>query len=477
MKLEEVRSSILKLIQRENKEGSFFNKDVCVFANVSGTVLPAIRTIGNKKSGKVYIFVDDKKGQRGAFNEGLLSRLLGEEVMPVNGSVIDFRKWALKKNTYDDCEVFVAEKYDKKYQTMFMVAPSKPFVDKIVGDSVQLLFEASKEPQYDLKKLDENGVSAIAGIENDDDINFKPDIAWIKRMYNEMNRKLFDYRLGHCDFNIFKKGAGSQGHVLGFFTFGRGVKMNRLNRHMYVIEASGNIRYIDYENFPLICRPRIELNGNYHGKQSAFLNTLVHEMCHYWTYMNGFSPHDAHGAEFMRAARMVQEKSGGTMEIRRVASAEKMEDYQLDKEIADRNAKRTAARQNNAYLVLVVQNRNTVLMSMLSSSDVLSKIVDYYREIKSTNMVLVSKDQEMIQYLFNKRYVKIFRSWRYWDISSRPWLPEFLEMVHQGIADRKIDVFHYTGNETLEEEEIIDTDDSVEIKPGMNLGLKSPLEK
>ncbi len=109
---------------------------------------------------------------------------------------------------------------------------------------------------------------------------------------------------------------------------------------------------------------------------------------------------------------------------------------------------------------------------MLSRSDVLSKIVDYYREIKSTNMVLVSKDQEMIQYLFNKRYVKIFRSWRYWDISSRPWLPEFLGMMHQGIKDMKVDIVHHSGVEMTE----ADSDDSIEIKPGMNLSLKSPLE-
>lgn len=472
MKLEEVRSSILKLIERESKESSFFSKKVNVFANVEGTVLPAIRTIGNEKSKKVYIFVDDKKGQRGAFNEGLLSRLLGEEVMPVNGSIIDFRKWAVKKNTYDDCEVFVAEKYDKKYQTMFMVAPSKPFVDKIVGDSIQLLFEASQKPQSDLKKLDENDVSEIAGIENDNDINFKPDIAWIRRMYNEMNRKLFDYRLGHCDFDIFKKGAGSQGHVLGFFTFGRGVRMNRLNRHMFVVEASGNIQYINYENFPLICRPRIELNGNYHGKQSSFLNTLVHEMCHYWTYMNGFSPSDAHGAEFMRAARMVQENSGGTMEIGKVASAEEMEGYQLDQNIADRNMKRTQTRQSRSYLVIVVQNKNTVYMSMISSLSVVEKIVDYYREMKSVNMILVSKDSGLMQYLFDKHYGKIFRSWRYWDISSRPWLPEFLNMMHQGIKDMKVDIVHHSGVEMTE----AGSDNSIEIKPGMNLSLKSPLE-
>ena len=49
---------------------------------------------------------------------------------------------------------------------------------------------------------------------NTTDKTFKPTVEWMEQKYQEMNKLLFNGKLGQCNFAIFTSGKGSQGGVL-----------------------------------------------------------------------------------------------------------------------------------------------------------------------------------------------------------------------------------------------------------------------
>ena len=165
----------------------------------------------------------------------------------------------------------------------------------------------------------------------------KPTIEWMSEKYDEMNTKLFNGKLDACDFEIFTSGKGSQGRTLGHFCLcSPGLKIKRNGGRMYkpgTWENNYEDIFINADNFYNICHPKIGLNGNYSATEDGWLNTLIHEMCHYYTYMDGWAPKQAHGWEFRNIAYTVSSRSGGLITITRLASAEKMENFELDAEI------------------------------------------------------------------------------------------------------------------------------------------------
>ena len=134
----------------------------------------------------------------------------------------------------------------------------------------------------------------------ENNIKFKPTTEWMSQKYNEMNSQLFDNRLGECNFRIFTTGKGSQGRVLGRFGLdGLNYKDIRISKYTGKMYIPGNWYHseinINKNNFIEVCEPYIELNGNYSATEEGWLNTLIHEMCHYYTYMNGICPKQSHG--------------------------------------------------------------------------------------------------------------------------------------------------------------------------------------
>ena len=172
--------------------------------------------------------------------------------------------------------------------------------------------------------------------------NFKPDISWMSEKYDEMNKWLFGGKLGACEFGIFTTGNGSGGNTLGCFKItGYEIKIYSSTRRMFRQgwnpDTGERDEYVNHNNFVDLCRPRIEINGNYIGNEEIFLGILVHEMCHYYTYMFGICPKQAHGPEFRQIAYEVSKQSGGRITIQRLASAEKMSQLELDADIQAKN--------------------------------------------------------------------------------------------------------------------------------------------
>ena len=176
------------------------------------------------------------------------------------------------------------------------------------------------------------------------DKTFRPNTQWMAEKYEEMNQQLFNGELGACSFAIFTSGRGSEGGVLGWFKItARNIRIDRYSRRMFA-NYGFDRTYIDKSNFVDLCRPQIELNGNYTGTEHSFLATLAHEMCHYYTYMNGYAPKQGHGREFKDIGSIVSYRSNGMFTIQRLASAEQMTEMELSDEMKAKRAKRLRKR-------------------------------------------------------------------------------------------------------------------------------------
>lgn len=259
------------------------------------------------------------------------------------------------------------------------------------------------------------------------DKTFKPNEEWMAKKYNEMNQQLFGGSLGDCDFAIFTSGRGSEGGVLGWFKItGSNVRADRYSRRMFV-GGWGTKVFIDKNNFVRLCKPRIELNGNYTGTEQSFLATLAHEMCHYYTYMNGYCPKQGHGREFKEIGQIVSQRSNGMFTIQRLASAEQMSEMELSDEMKAKREKRLSNRKSSVTAVIVFTPEGKIKLSITSNERLVNLI-------KTTSeghgeKVIVTNNADVIDYLFAKGYKKNMRTWRYWSIEGKPWIDELKQML------------------------------------------------
>ena len=258
--------------------------------------------------------------------------------------------------------------------------------------------------------------------------SFKPTVEWMAERYNEANQKLFNGALGECDFNVFTTGRGSQGGTLGWFKIAtRGIMADRHSRKMF---KQGLDRvYVDRKNFVEMCHPTIELNGNYSGTEHGFLATLVHEMCHYYTYMNGYCPKQGHGPEFRQIGSIVSSRSNGLFTIQRLASAEDMSQLELNDEMKAKREKRLNNKKASVTAVLVFTVDGKVKLTMTSSQNLIDTISN--EENRRGENVVTSNDSNVIDYLFSKGYRKNMRTWRYWSLEDKPWIGELKNMLHE----------------------------------------------
>ena len=259
------------------------------------------------------------------------------------------------------------------------------------------------------------------------DKSFKPTVSWMAEKYQEMNSWLFNSELGHCEFSIFTTGPGSQGGVLGWFSVtNSGIRVSIPSRRMYLPRWNENT-YVDSSNFVELCRPKISINGNYSGTENGFLATLVHEMCHYYTYMNGYCPKQAHGREFKEIGYVVSSKSNGLFTIQRLASAEDMKNLELSDEMKARKEKRLNNKKSSVTAVISFYRNGEVRLSITSNQNLVNVIST--SEEERGNKVVISNDSDVIDFLFKKGYNKNFRTWRYWNLEGKPWLDELKSML------------------------------------------------
>lgn len=247
-----------------------------------------------------------------------------------------------------------------------------------------------------------------------------PTVEWMKEKYNQMNASLFDGKLGDCNFEIFKTGKGSQGEILGIFRMtGEHLKFNRRNRLIFKEDWNGKT-YIDADNFVELCKPVIYLNGNYRWTEKAALSTLVHEMCHYYCNRNGYYPVRSHGLEFQSIAARVSAKSKDFFTVEQIASAEQMNEMELDANIKAKNNKREENRLTKIIPTFVFYKNGSIHLTNANGINVVRYIINYERESKRNNVktIKICKDNNLKQLLFNSGYKSAMVKYRYWDITN-----------------------------------------------------------
>ena len=271
----------------------------------------------------------------------------------------------------------------------------------------------------------------------DNTVKFTPTPQWMEEKYNELNAKLFNGKLGGCDFGVFKTGKGASGRTLGYFKItGKNIKYDRRTRKMFVASMYLDKidEYINADNFVELCKPTIQLNGNYKRTERAWLTTLAHEMCHYYTYMNGKVPSTSHGREFKQIAAIISYKSNDIFSIQRLASSEEMNESELDSEVKAKMEKRDENKKSKLFALLIFRKNGEVQLVTTSSNNVLN-------DVKNSNTkfickkILLSTDPNFIDYLWKNHYKHNMRTYRYWTITNTPIVKDIENFKYKVMVD------------------------------------------
>lgn len=252
------------------------------------------------------------------------------------------------------------------------------------------------------------------------DEKFTPTVDWITEKYFELNGWLFNGRLGNCLFEIYTTGEGME-TSLGHFRFtGRGVKYNKRTRQMYYTDY-GQEKKIDADNFVYYAKPMIGLNGNYKRTEYMWLNTLAHEMCHYYTYMKGRVPVQAHGIEFRQIASIVGIRSNGIFDIKRLCDAENA--GELDGKIAAKRQARDDKKKNNMTALFIFMKNGEIRLVTTTKQSLIDEIVSESNGLLCKKIVATS-DANFIEYLWSLGYKKNMLTYRYWPLKDNSILDE-----------------------------------------------------
>ena len=263
-------------------------------------------------------------------------------------------------------------------------------------------------------------------ISNSDE-KFTPTVDWIADKYFELNEWLFNGRLGNCLFEVFTRGEGME-TSLGHFRFtGRGIKYSERTGQMYYYTGYGEKEKIDANNFALYTKPMIGLNGNYKRTEYMWLNTLVHEMCHYYTYMGGRRPVQAHGIDFRQIASIVGIRSNGIFNIKRICDAENV--GELDEKIAARRQKREENKKSKMTALLVFRTNGDVQLITTTRQKLIDVVIANNNK-PVCKRILATNDKSYIEYLWGKDYKhnmspsKSGTNYKYWPVQGEDLVDE-----------------------------------------------------
>ena len=320
-------------------------------------------------------------------------------------------------------------------------------------------------------------------ISNSDE-KFTPTVDWITEKYFELNEWLFNGKLGNCLFEVYTSGKGME-RSLGHFRFtGTGVKYNKRTRRMYWVDPVYHNSlevHINAANFVKYTKPMIGLNGNYKRTEHMWLNTLVHEMCHYYTYMNGQVPVQAHGTEFRQIGQIIGIRSNGVFDIKRLCDAENI--GELDGEIAAKRQARDDKKKNNMTALLVFRTNGDIQLITTTSQGVIQQVVDDNNKL-ICKRVVSTNDINYIEYLWSLGYKHNMRTYRYWPVQGKDLVDEIKNYDFTVLKGEPMNETYQFTNEDIKlmVEMVLDRikgkeNDLVDITPDMILSDDSGLER
>lgn len=262
---------------------------------------------------------------------------------------------------------------------------------------------------------------------------FTPDTAWMRKKYIELNDWLFGGQLGPCLFEIYTTGRGSQGNSLGHFRLTGDKLIIRRSDRRIISKSLYPETQITKDNFYEIVKPVIGFNGHYKRTELAWLTTLTHEMCHYYTYMRGYAPVQAHGPEFRSIASYVSHKSNGIFEIKRLSNCET--DSELDAEMVAKAKRKEENKKNNIVALLIFKQNGEIQLVTTTSKNLIDQIIRLNLPINNgrCEKILKSNDSNLIEYLWSKGYKNNMRAYRYWRITKQEVVDEFNKYPNEKI--------------------------------------------
>lgn len=222
------------------------------------------------------------------------------------------------------------------------------------------------------------------------------------------------------------------------------------------------------------------MNSSYSATEDALLNTLVHEMCHYYTYMYGYCPKQAHGTEFRQIASEVCSRSNGRFVITRLAGAEAMSKHKLDDKVFQRLV-------DNVYSIFTEMKDGAVRLTRAKNKNVIDEIIDYHSRARNAIRTYVYLDGDMSEYFARNGKKHIMRTYRFWTMNG-----DFDTVLSQWPDAHPIKKVNYDDmNNENYSRDVVDiitervmteiknnrmAGDAIAITPDMNLSDASPLE-
>jgi predicted SprT family Zn-dependent metalloprotease len=321
---------------------------------------------------------------------------------------------------------------------------------------------------------------------------FKPTVEWMTLRYNEANQKLFGGELGKCYFSLFTTGKGSQGKTNGYFTMQGKPCAYAYDRRLFKMSPFNEKIYVNRGNFFEIAKPLISLNGNKSGSEWAFMVTLVHEMCHYYTYQDGYVPDKAHGPEFVSIANYVTQRSGGQIEVTKKTTIERSQHFSVDDKIQARLQARLnkarATRKSHSIIAVAMRSKGEWSLCKSLSQQLINNFAEYMAKDANVIKVVQTNDANVIDLAESLGYRRNFvigrrYSCRWWPLKDHNWLIE--PLLNAETKDIYVNPSFMESKKTLKSivreaiENLISKEtgnDVIEITPDMDLDEFSPLE-
>lgn len=254
------------------------------------------------------------------------------------------------------------------------------------------------------------------------------DQEYLQGLYDTLNDEYFNGKLGPCKIGTF---SGRKVRTLGYFKIPN-IRINRRQGRMFTVDGlTGDIISINQENFYDYCEPEILLNANYKWTPDQMEATMLHEMCHYWTYIDGWAPRQAHGTDFRYIGKIVSDKSKGKITIQRLADAEQMKQLELKPELQDAMDRRKENKLINTYVILMYWKDGNTRLSRTTSWKAISETMNFYANKVLTSFFLknfvepakieVYKNRSVTESLESNEYLSnSIGMLKWWNVSDQP---------------------------------------------------------
>ena len=258
---------------------------------------------------------------------------------------------------------------------------------------------------------------------------------WMEKMFKEFNETLFNNVLPHCD--LYAKKLKKS--LLGLFYFQEKIvcrtTLIRSPFGKYRMYHKDTKEPITIENISIV-RPAISMNINGIFKdETAMESTLIHEMIHFYTYMRGYAPSQAHGKEFKAMCASLKglgkKKYGKEFDLSIYADCEnfEMSDEQKQKE------ENKYAKQGLNLIIVEAPDTKFKVRLIVTSNKFVEKIIkeikelhSYYKNIDNIRISIIEhlEQYSTIDYLATLRMSRIYRTF---------YLPENISELYNKVID------------------------------------------